>query len=205
MMILALETTAKVASVALLGGETVLGVLYCDAEKKHAETVLPAIEQLLEQQRIGLERIDAFAVDVGPGSFTGVRIGVCIANALAYALHKPVMTVDSLRVLCQTTADQHGEVCALIDARNGNAYAARYGNGICIEAPKAVILEPYLRRLPEDIVFVGDVLPVCQPQAYPDAASLGLAAVACGNDGVGEARPLYLRPSQAERLAGGQK
>lgn len=75
MMILALETTAKIASVALLDGETVLGVLYCDAEIKHAETVLPAIEQLLEQQRIGLERIDAFAVDVGPGSFTGVQIG----------------------------------------------------------------------------------------------------------------------------------
>ena len=68
-----------------------------------------------------------------------------------------------------------------------------------------MILEPYLRRLPEDIVFVGDVLPACQSQAYPDAASLGLAAIACGNDGVGEARPLYLRPSQAERIAGGQK
>lgn len=205
MMMLALETTAKLASVALLDGETVLDVLYCDVEKKHAETVLPAIEQLLEQQRIDLERVDAFAVDIGPGSFTGVRIGVCIANALAYALHKPAMPVDSLRTLCQTALDQHGEVCALIDARNGNAYAARYESGICIEAPKAVVLEPYLRRLPEDVAFVGDVLPACRSLTYPDAASLGLAALACGNDGVREARPLYLRPSQAERLAGGQR
>ena len=101
MIILALETTACVASVALLEDEAVLGVLQCDAEKKHAETVLPAIKQLLAQQQIDLSRIDALAVDVGPGSFTGVRIGVCIANAFAYALQKPVIAVDSLRVLSQ--------------------------------------------------------------------------------------------------------
>ena len=205
MIILALETTASVASVALLKDKAVLGVLQCDAEKKHAETVLPAIKQLLAQQQIELSRIDALAVDVGPGSFTGVRIGVCIANAFAYALQKPVIAVDSLRVLSQPFIEENGQVCALIDARNGNAYAARFENGICIESPKAVTLEPYLHSLPADCTFVGDVLPVCQSKVYPDAAALGLAAFTCRDSALQEARPLYLRPSQAERLAGGQE
>ena len=143
MTILSLETSAAVASVALLRDGKVLAEAACDASKKHAETVLPAIDALLRGAGCAMAGLDAFAVDVGPGSFTGVRIGVCLANGFALAMAKPVIPVDALRALYEPYRGGSGLYCALIDARNGNAYAARYRDGRCVEAPRAVELAAY--------------------------------------------------------------
>ena len=93
MTILAIETTAAVASAAIWRDGAVAASLHADAGLRHAETVLPLIQRLLQEQETALEEVDAFAVDIGPGSFTGVRIGVCIANGLAYAAK------DGLKIL----------------------------------------------------------------------------------------------------------
>lgn len=204
MILLALETTAQTASVALLRDGCVLAQLTCDPTKKHAETVLPAVKTLLRQCDTTLSAVDVFAVDVGPGSFTGVRIGVCMANALAFACHRRVIAVDSLRALYQSCLPSDDLVCTIIDARNGNAYAAQYRSGVCIDPPRAVETGAYCAAL-TDARFVGDVPDLCCPAAYPSAAAVGLAAAMLLDTAQPEARPLYLRQSQAERLAGGGK
>ena len=85
MMMLAVETTAAVASAALMQDGVLIDEREADAGKKHAETLLPLIDALLEENGFTIEQVDVFAVDVGPGSFTGVRIGVSLVNALAFA------------------------------------------------------------------------------------------------------------------------
>lgn len=206
MNILAIETTASVASAALWRDGEVVALLRADAARKHAETVLPLVDRLLSAQDVALGEIDAFAVDVGPGSFTGVRIGVCVANAFAYAVGKPVIGINSLQTLCEPFSEAGKPVCAMIDARNQNAYAALYDGGNAILAPCAVAVDAFLRTLPDGILFAGDVLPeqlgIDAAFRYPDAGALARAAAGNLDAGKPCAVPLYLRPSQAERLHG---
>jgi len=101
MMLLALDTTAAVATAALFRDGVLVAEREADAGKKHAETALPLIEALLEENGVSIDQIDQFAVDIGPGSFTGVRIGVSLINALAFASGKGVVPVDSLETLCR--------------------------------------------------------------------------------------------------------
>ena len=94
--ILALSSSGSVASAALLSGGSVLREIVCELGRTHSETLVPAVEQILRESGAEIFDMGAFAVDVGPGSFTGVRIGVCFANALAAAAKKPVVGIDSL-------------------------------------------------------------------------------------------------------------
>ena len=162
MMLLAIDTTAATATAALFRNGTLIAEREADASKKHAETILPLIDALLEENGVTIAQVDRFAVDIGPGSFTGVRIGV-----------------------------------SLIDARNGNAYAALYQAGKTIIEPCAVEIEPFCAKLPEDTILVGDVK--AEQKTVPRAALVGLAAMCLDAQTVTEAEPLYLRPSQAER------
>lgn len=203
MKLLAIETTAPVATVALWrDGE---GTLYsADDTKKHAETVLPLVERLLAETGETLSAMDYFAVDIGPGSFTGVRIGVCIANAFGYAMQKPVIGCNALETLREALRGVSEPVCTMIDARNGNAYAALYeGENVLLE-PKAVVAAEYLDRLPGNVRFVGDVPGLAQSDPasarYPDAGALARLAARRTERAQERALPLYLRASQAERL-----
>lgn len=192
MKILAFETTDAIASVALyLDGEVFETVI--DTDRRHAESVLPAAEALLSAHGISTADMDAFAADVGPGSFTGVRIGVCTANALGAAHNKPVVAVNALESLAYPYRDQ--TVCALIDARNGNGYGAVYRNGQTVVPPCACVMDEFTANLPENCRMVGTgtddpILP---------AASC-VARIAAERQGEKEIAPLYLKPSQAERM-----
>ncbi len=192
MKILAFETTDAIASVALyLDGEVFETVI--DTDRRHAESVLPAAEALLSAHGISIADMDAFAADVGPGSFTGVRIGVCTANALGAAHNKPVVAVNALESLAYPYRDQ--TVCALIDARNGNGYGAVYRNGQTVVPPCACVMDDFTANLPENCRMVGTgtadpILP---------AASC-VARIAAERQGEKEIAPLYLKPSQAERM-----
>ena len=197
MMLLALDTTAAVATAALFRDGALVAEREADAGKKHAETALPLIEALLEENGVTIDRIDAFAVDIGPGSFTGVRIGVSLVNALAFAAEKPVTAIDSLLTLALSAGETDQPVCAIIDARNGNAYAALYQAGKTLIEPCAVETKPFLLTLPKDTVFVGDVQ--AEEKTFPRARFVGQAAQLPQAVSVSEAEPLYLRPSQAER------
>ena len=197
MMILAVETTAAVASAALLRDGVLLEEREADAGKKHAETLLPLIDALLEENGVTISQIDLFAVDVGPGSFTGVRIGVSLVNALAFAAGKQVVAVDSLETLTLWAGETDRPVAAMIDARNGNAYAALYQAGSTLIEPCAVQTESFLAKLPHDAILVGDVQ--AEPKTYPRAKHVGAAALRHVVRATEEADPIYLRPSQAER------
>ena len=198
MMLLAIDTTAAIATAALFRDGALVEERAADAGKKHAETVLPLIDELLEQNGVTIGDIDLFAVDIGPGSFTGVRIGVSLVNALAFATGKSIVPVNALLTLATASGESSRPVCTLIDARNGNAYAALYQAGQEKLAPEGVELESFLTRVPADAVFVGDIH-VSNP-VYPRAGDVGRAALQRLETERDTVEPLYLRPSQAERL-----
>jgi len=197
-MMLAIDTTAAVATAALFQGGALIAEREADAGKKHAETLLPLIDDILEENGFTIHDIDLFAVDIGPGSFTGVRIGVSLVNALAFATGKQIVAVDSLETLARSAAETSHPVCAIIDARNGNAYAALYQAGETLIQPSPVETESFLADLPPDTVFVGDVNTT--DKTYPRAQFVGLAALTLQTSAKDEAEPLYLRASQAERM-----
>lgn len=192
MKILAFETTDSIASVALyLDGETFESVI--DTDKRHAESVLPAAENLLSAHGLSTADMDAFAADVGPGSFTGVRIGVCMANALGAAHGKPVIAINALETLAYPYRTE--TVCALIDARNGNAYGAVYESGAVLREPCACVIADFTANLPDGCRMVGSA--TSDPK-LPSAAVI--ATIAAQRQGEKEIVPLYLKLSQAERL-----
>jgi len=196
--LLALDTTARVATAALFRDGALLLELEADAERKHAETAAPLLDRLLAETDTPIEAIDAFAVDIGPGSFTGVRIGVSLVNAMAYALGKQVIPVDALLALYTASGEIALPVCAMLDARNGNAYAALYQGGQTLIVPSAVEIESFLAGLPEGTRVVGDARP--GEPSYPRASAVGRAALTMPESAVPSAEPLYLRLPQAERL-----
>ena len=212
MLMLSLSTSGPVASTALIKDGMV--VSFCENTNglTHSETIMSLCEEALLQQGLSPSDVDAFCVDIGPGSFTGVRIGVCAANAMAAAFNKPVIGVSSLESLIFDKEN----ACALIDSRNGNGYAmAKSGTTDIPES--AVVVKELLKSLPDGITFFGDGgkihlqailenLPsatISEGNNVVNAASVGLAAwnkFAAGKTDV-QVMPLYLRPSQAERLS----
>lgn len=196
MNILALETTDREASVALLSED---GCLEKPIESplRHEQTVMPAVDELLAEAGITPGDLTAVAVDVGPGSFTGVRIGVCHGNAMALALGLPVVSVNALEALAYPLLGGAKPVAAVIDARNGNGYGALYApNGAALIPPCAIEIKPFLNDLPEGCLCTGTGFPGADG-ALPLAGSI--VRIAVGRAGEKAASPLYLRPSQAER------
>lgn len=192
MKILAFETTDAVASVALyLDGE--VDCIAIETDRRHAESVLPAAEALLLKHGLKTDDMDRFAADVGPGSFTGVRIGVCMANALGAAHQKPVIAVNALETLAYPYRQE--TVCALIDARNGNGYGVVYSNGMNLKAPYACVIDELVSELPVGCRMVGTAT---KDPKLPSAADV--ARIAAEREGEKEIFPLYLKPSQAERM-----
>ena len=117
MNILALETTDRVASVALLTDSSCLEKRI-ESPLRHEETVMPAVDELLAEAGLAPADLTAIAVDVGPGSFTGVRIGVCHGNAMALALNLPVVSVNALAALAYPLLGGDKPVAAIVDAND---------------------------------------------------------------------------------------
>ena len=196
MNILALETTDRVASVALL---TDYGCREKRIESplRHEETVMPAVDELLAEAGVSPAQLTAVAVDVGPGSFTGVRIGVCHGNAMALALDLPIVPVNALEALAHPLLGGNRPVAAIIDARNGNGYGALYApDGTVLIPPCAMEIVPFREKLPENVILTGTGF-LGTDGALPLAGSI--ARIAMTRAGEGAVSPLYLRPSQAER------
>jgi tRNA threonylcarbamoyladenosine biosynthesis protein TsaB len=194
MNILGFETTDNTASVALLTDETIAETVL-DCSKKHSESVLPAAEELLRMQGLSINDIDLFAVDVGPGSFTGVRIGVCLANALGFANNKPIVAVNALEALAESINSSGEPVCVLIDARNGNGYGAVYQDNTCLISPCACEIQHFLSTIPRGCIMTGSA---CADSAFPKASSI--VRLAAKKEGRPQVSPLYLKLSQAERM-----
>lgn len=215
MKFLALSTSGPGASVALYSKDSLNRVWFGATGLAHSETLFVTIDEALCEAKMQIQEFDAFAVDVGPGSFTGVRIGVSAANALAFACNRPVIAIDSLTALYYNLPEEP-RVCALLDARNGNGYASLFLEGKS-EGPDAVSVAEYLRKIPANTLFVGDgaklheklIREVTQsPRFAPEKnrlSALGVMDAAIDKWSAGEilcctAAPLYLRQSQAERM-----
>ncbi len=196
MRILALETTDRVASVALLT-ETGCREKRIESPLRHEETVMPAVDELLVEAGLSPAELTALAVDVGPGSFTGVRIGVCHGNAMALALGLPVIAVNALEALAYPLLGGAAPVAAIIDARNGNGYGALYApDETVLIPPSAIEIGTFLKRLPDDVLLTGTGFPGADG-ALPLAGSI--VRIAMDRAGERSVSPLYLRLSQAER------
>lgn len=158
MNILAMDTSGVSLSVALLRGETLVYECLQQNGKTHSDTLMPLVESAMQAGRLSVTDIDCFAVTVGPGSFTGVRIGVSTAKALAHATGKPVAAIDALEAMAAGVGMACGIICPLQDARAGQVYCAAYRDGQAIAEDRAMKLTEFLASLPaeERCCFVGD-------------------------------------------------
>lgn len=129
MLILALDTSTTSGSIALTRAGKVLAIVDESRVKAHAKWLMPAIDQLFSAVEETIEEVDLFAIGVGPGSFTGLRIGVSTVKGLAWSLGKPVVGVSTLRALAMNIKPPGIIICPVLDARKKELYAALYRAG----------------------------------------------------------------------------
>lgn len=161
MLILGIDTSCASAGVCLWrDGETVKKIMQAD-KRTHSVKLLPEIQVLLSSENIQPEQLDLIAVTIGPGSFTGVRIGGSTAKTLAYAIGKPVVGVGTLDVLCRSGsgAAESKRTLSLIDARNLRAYGCLYSGGGAVMAAKVDKVSALFNELPRE--FEGKTIRVC--------------------------------------------
>lgn len=228
--ILAIETSGSVAGAAVLSEGKLLAECYQDTGLTHSQVILPMVERVLDMAGMACADLHAIAVDVGPGSFTGVRIGVCLANGMADALNRPVVSVDSLEALAYDMPLFDGLVIPMIDARGDQVYAACFdtteGYPKRVSKYFAGSIFDFVKRIPQSkqLMFVGDGVSRNRPFLMaqfpgvkfsgggvnrPRASVIGALAGAQLDrmeweeeevDVNARAVPLYLRAPQAERL-----
>ena len=223
MKLLAIDTSGPVAGCAVMDDGKVTCLIEMNRGLTHSETIMPAVDEALNASRLTCADIDCFVSVAGPGSFTGVRLGVCAVKGLAHAVNKPCARVNALETLAMNFYGFDGLCCPILDARRGQVYCAAYamrdGLPAAFIAPDARPLTGFLEMLPADcrLAFVGDGVPVHGERVK---AILGERAIlapvnlthlradaACA---LAEARPgewmpphaltpIYLRAPQAER------
>lgn len=223
MLILGIDTATAQVSVAIGGHEGVLASTQSVRGKQHAEILTPAIEFTCKQARIELSEISVVAVDLGPGLFTGLRVGVAAAKAMAYALRVPMIGVPSLDLVAFPVRYSPKLIVAAVDARRGELFTAFYRQvpgGIQRLTPHHVVspddLASELLATAEECVLVGDgalryrevfdglhkVEIIEEGLAYPAASSLVMLAhaQALREQWVKpwDLQPLYLRKPDAE-------
>ncbi len=223
MNILAVDTSALTATVAVFkNGVSVFENNITNA-LTHSETLMPMIDYALKSVKLTPKDIDLFAVSNGPGSFTGIRIGVSAIKALGYAVDKPVIGVNTLLALASNlSCVENMPICPIMDARRGQVYNAIYkfscGVVETIKAPRALSIEELCAEVNAPIMFVGDgvdvykekIIELCGKNAQfapphmrnQKAASVAYAASMADNKDYLSPEALeviYLRKSQAER------
>lgn len=218
MKILALDSTAKTSSVAVLEDEKLLGLFSANIQNTHSETLLPMVKSLLDSLKLTNDDIDAYAFSEGPGSFTGVRIGAATIKGLAFGRNKPCVGVSTIEALYENLADKEGIVCPIMNARRGQVYTGAFLNGKRILDDTCMMLDdliPMLEEYGKPIYFNGDGYDLVlgrdiknfkeTPELlrYQNAYSVGSLAVRKikeGNYTTDESlRVEYLRKPQAER------
>lgn len=227
MRLLALETTGDVCSISAIRDGKPVAALTFAHEMQLSTRLIPLIDHVLRTAGWGMAGIDAFAVGLGPGSFTGTRVGVMTAKTFAQVHAKPIVGVCSLDVLAaEYTFIPHQVVCAVVPARKGEVYACVYEGGFEVPQPlveRAVYTPQSLRDilLPfigGDIVLVGNVpvdlrqalaeYPVClAPVEYPRAETLGRLGTVLLQEGHTDNPltlvPMYLKPPAITLPKGG--
>jgi len=225
LLILAFETSAKAASVALHDGQRLLGESYQNTGLTHSQTLMVMAEDLLKQCGKCPQDVTAVAVAEGPGSFTGVRIGVAAAKGFSWGKQIPCYGISTLEAMAETLGVYQGYVCPVMDARRAQVYNGLFyadGGKLTRVAPDRAIalsdLGTELKKLSESVFLVGDGSNLCyntllkevpnlvlppEHRMHQRAAGVALLAVRQAQQGISpdgaELTPNYLRLSQAER------
>ncbi len=215
MRVLAVETSTLSGGAALLDGERVVGEYTLDVRVTHSERLMAAIDQLLSDAGWTARELEGIAVTVGPGSFTGLRVGLSTVKGLALALAIPVAAVPTLDAMAAMLPYAALPVCPVLDARKREVYASLYRwDGLGMRRQweyLAVAPDELARRLREPVIVVGDgaeaidsafarrVEPPRRGPAPAVVGALGRARLARGETvTVADLVPIYLRPSEAE-------
>lgn len=226
MNILAIDTSASPVSAAILQDDRLLGEFYLHTKTTHSQTLMPVIEALLQTTGMTLDKIDLFAVNAGPGSFTGVRIGVASVKGMALPQNKPCAAVSTLGAMALRLPYPKGIVCAVMDARCSQVYNAlfrlNHGKTERVTEDRAMSIEELANELTHyeenPIYLVGDGAELCfhsfeeklpnvflTPENLRFQSAYGTAMAArrmaaedqlCTCDAL---MPIYLRLPQAER------
>ncbi|SFA84375.1 tRNA (adenosine(37)-N6)-threonylcarbamoyltransferase complex dimerization subunit type 1 TsaB [Selenomonas ruminantium] len=226
MSILAIDTATQVSSVAVLKEGRLLAELTMQGKLTHSETLLPHIEQVLKMAAVAKEELTCIAVSNGPGSFTGLRIGLAAAKAMSYVLGIPLVGVSTLQALAYQLPAPGVRVMCLLDAQKGNAYVESYrweNNSLqvvdSVQVAKITDIVAACANMNEQVILLGDAvqkkvagkleLPANVSVAPPHivmpraacVAMLGQAKLMAGEtDNVMDMEPVYIRRSEAEVL-----
>ena len=219
MKILAADTSTNIASVALADGPAILAEYTVEVTNMHTARLIPLIDELLWSAGCSLEELDALCVGLGPGSFTGVRIGVSTLKSMSYALQKPLVGVCTLDALAFGLRQAGTPICAMLDARRREVYAAVYHSPPTRDSDiLCVSMHELVEQLPEPTLLVGSGADVYREQleelagerihfaepvfGVPRAALLTQIALSRVVDGTTDdfmaITPIYVRKPEAE-------
>ena len=222
MLILGIETSTKTGSVAVLNEENLVAQYTLNIEITHSERLMATVDRMLEDSAIAITDIDGFAVSIGPGSFTGLRVGLSTVKGLAFVTKKPVAAVPTLRALAWNLSYAAYPVCPLLDARKNEVYAALYefhdADLVQVMEEKAISLADLRKRITGKTLFTGEASRIYRKQieetlgdrawfapvsaCYPSAASvaeIGLGMIKNGETAEPDSlTPLYIRRPEAE-------
>ncbi|MFH2012378.1 MAG: tRNA (adenosine(37)-N6)-threonylcarbamoyltransferase complex dimerization subunit type 1 TsaB [Pseudomonadota bacterium] len=165
MKILAVETSTMAGSVALIDSEELVSEYLLNINITHSERLLSAVDCIIRDTKISVDEIDGFAVSIGPGSFTGLRIGISTIKGLAYATDKPVVGIPTLDAMAENIFFTDYLICPILDARKKQVYAALYKKSIENRLEKitpdlAINPDELLKKIQTKVVFLGDGLRV---------------------------------------------
>lgn len=225
MIILGIESSALVASVAVVTDGVLTAEYTVNFKKTHSQTLLPMLDEVVKMLELDLKKVDAIAVSGGPGSFTGLRIGSATAKGLGLALDKPLVHVPTVDAMAYNLYGTSALICPVMDARRNQVYTGlyRYEEEFVTVKPQCAMdisdLIGELNGLGERVIFLGDGVPVCREalqaqmtvpyslapaqssrQRAASVAVLGADYFARGKvETAVDHRPDYLRKAQAER------
>ncbi len=228
MLALSIDTTSSAGSIALVKDGALLAEFLVNCEINHSETIMPAIAAAFDITKCTMEDIDFFAFSLGPGSFTGLRIGAGIIKGFALATGKPVVGVSSLEALARNILVSSGDVCPMLDAKRDEVYAALYrpspDMGL-VKVTGETVVSPgeFLEGIERETIFLGDgalryssmiraILPagsIIAPESQCRIRASEVGIIGTEKFRKGEVldlltfTPVYLRKSQAEKLSAG--
>ena len=164
MLVLGVETSTMQGGAALVGDEGLCSEYTLNVAATHSERLLPTIDRMLRDAGVGLDALSGLAVSIGPGSFTGLRIGLSTVKGLAYATGLPVVSVPTLEALASTVAFAREQVCPVLDARKQEVYAALFrcerGELVRIMEDTALAPEALCSKIRRPTIFLGDGMAV---------------------------------------------
>jgi len=227
MKILAIDTSSPVASAAVMVDSNLVGEYVISNGKTHSQIIIPLISDMLTKAGISVHEIDVFAVSLGPGSFTGLRIGIATAKSFAQALNKKIIGISALDSLhANLPCGNDLFICPIMDARRGNVYNSIYKNGIKLKDDRLININEVLEEVSGNkTIFLGDgilkhketIVSVMGDNAIFAPANLSMQKsssvaflanqrVMNGEfDNIYSLEPVYVRASQAERELTGEK